>query len=136
MHTLSRAAAVAAVAASVTVPSIGAAQASGNSWTTLSTFNGGRIQACKVATTKTGPWKVKVRVDARNAKSKVNGSASVAKGTDQVDHWESGWVSKGSVSAIGTLKLPRGSAYTFGAGIATANAGNGGAFEAGKITGC
>jgi hypothetical protein len=136
MRNLARAVAVTAVAALVTVPSLGAAQASGNTWKTLSTFNGAKIQACKVATTKDGPWKVKLRVDARGAGSKVNGSAYVTKGSDNVDQWKSGWVTKGDVSAIGTVKLPRGSAYALNAGIATANAGNGGTFDAGKITGC
>jgi hypothetical protein len=136
MRHLYRAVAVAAVAVCITVPSLGAAQASGNDWKTLSTFNGGRIQACKVATTKTGPWKVKLRVDARGAKSKVNGSAYVTEGADDVDHWKSGWVSRGDVSAIGTVRLPRGSAYALNAGLATANAGNGATVTAGRITGC
>jgi hypothetical protein len=135
MRNLSRVAAVAAVAVCVSVP-FGAAQASGNNWKTLSTFNGGKIQACKVATTKTGPWKVKLRVDAQGAKSKVNGSAYVTKGADQVDQWKSGWVAKSHVSAVGTVKLPRGSAYALNAGIATANAGNGGTITAGKLPHC
>jgi hypothetical protein len=136
MRIVSRAVAVAAAAVLVTVPSLGAAHAAGNSWKTLSTFDGGKIQACKVATTKTGPWKVKLRVDAHDAKSRVNGSAWVTKSGDDVASWKSGWVNKGDVSAIGTLKLPRGSAYALNAGIATANAGNGGTFTAGDIRGC
>jgi hypothetical protein len=136
MRSLSRAIAVAAVAVSVTVPSFGAAQAAGNNWKTLSTFNGGKVQACKVATTNTGPWKVTLRVDARSAKSKVSGSTYVTKHADEVDSWTSGWVAKGHVSAAGTVKLPRGSAYALNAGIATANAGNGGTFKAGDIPGC
>ena len=136
MRNLSRLIAVAAVAVSVSLPSFGAAQASGNNWKTLSTYNGGRIQACKVATTKTGPWKVKLRVDAHGAKSKVNGSAFVTKGAEEVDHWKSGWVAKGHVSAVGKVTMPRGSAYTLNAGIATADAGNGGTFTVRKIPGC
>jgi hypothetical protein len=135
MRNLSRAVAVAAVAAAVTVPSFGAAHAA-TTWKTLSTFNGGKIQACKVATTTTGPWKVKLRVDARKAASKVNGSTYVTKGADEVGSWRSGWVAKGNVSPVGSVKLPRGSAYALNAGIATANAGNGGTFKAGNIPGC
>jgi hypothetical protein len=136
MRILSRTVAVAVVAASVSLPAFGAAQASGNNWKTLSTFDGGKVQACKVATTKTGPWKVKLRVDASGAKATVNGSAFVTKGAKELDHWKSGPVSKGHISGIGTVKLPRGSAYTLNAGIATANAGNGASFRAGKIRGC
>ena len=136
MRHLSRAVAVAAVAVSVTIPSLGAAQAAGNSWQTLSSFNGGRIQACRVATTKTGPWKVELRVDATRAKSKVNGSAHVTKGTAEIAHWASGWVAKGHVSAVGTVRLPRGSGYAVNVGIATTNAGNGGSVTAGKIQHC
>lgn len=136
MRNLSRAAAVATLAAAVTVSSFGAAEAAGSNWKTLSTFNGGKIQACKVATTTTGPWKVKLRVDASKATSKVDGSAYVTKAANEVDSWKSGWVPKGEVSAVGTVKLPRGSAYALNAGIATANAGNGGTFKAGNIPGC
>jgi hypothetical protein len=136
MRNLSGAVAVAALAVALTVPSFGAAQASGNNWKTLSTYNGGKIQACKVATTTTGPWKVKLRVDARKAASKMNGSAHVTKGADELGSWKSGWVPKGDVSAVGSVKLPRGSAYALSAGIATANAGNGGTFKAGNIPGC
>lgn len=136
MRNLSRAVAVAAVAVSVSIPSFGAAHAAGSNWKTLSTYDGGKIQACKVATTTSGPWKVKLRVDAHNAKSKVNGSAYVTKGADEVDHWKSGWVAQGRVSAVGTVKLPRGSAYLLNAGIASTNAGNGATFTAGKIPHC
>src|SRR4051794_15671480 len=115
MRNLSRAVAVAAAAVAVTVPSFSAAQAAaGNDWKTLSTYEGGKIQACKVAT-KSGDWKVKLRVDARKATSKVAGSAYVMKDADTVDTWKSGWVRKGDVSAAGIVRLPRGAAYTLGA---------------------
>jgi len=136
MRFTSRAVTVAALALSLSAPAFGAAQASGNNWKTLSTIEGGKIQACKVATTKTGPWKIKLRVDATRAKSRVNGAAYVMKGTDALTHWKSGWVTKGHVSKAGAVKLPRGAAYTLNAGIGTSAMGNGGTFAARQIRGC
>jgi hypothetical protein len=112
------------------------AHAQARHWKTLSSIDGGKIQACKVATTKTGPWKIKLRVDASRATTKVNGSAYVTKNDKNVDHWKSGWVSKGHLSGIGTVKLPRGSAYGFNAGIGASQAGNGGSFKPGQIRAC
>lgn len=136
MRFTSRAVAVAALALSLSVPAIGAAQASGRHWKTLSTMEGGKLQACKVATTQGGPWKIKLRVDATKAKSRVDGSAYVVKGSDTKGHWKSGWVARGHVSKVGTVKLPRGAAYVLNAGIGTGQAGNGGTFTAGQIRGC
>src|SRR5690242_20028108 len=115
MRNLSRVAAVAAAAVAVTVPSFGAAQAAPNDWKTMSTFDGAKIQACKVEA-KSGAWKVKLRVDARKARSKVSGTGYVFKGDETLATWRSGWVRKGNVSTVGTLALPRGAAYTLGAG--------------------
>ena len=137
MHALPRAAAVAALALTLSAPALGAAQASGNQWKTLATVAGGKIQACKVATTETGPWKVKLRVDARRATTAVNGSAFVTKNqTDTAQHWKSGFIGKGKVSDTGVVKLARGKAYDLGAGIGTHNMGNGGSFRAGQIPHC
>ncbi|WP_148575619.1 hypothetical protein [Nocardioides caldifontis] len=135
MRNLSRTLAVAAATVAITVPSFGAAQAAGNDWKTLSTFDGGKVQACKVAT-KSGDWKVKLRVDARKAKSKVTGMAYVTKNGDELANWTSGWVKKGKVSSVGTVKLPRGKAYTLDAGIGGTNAGNGASFKAKNVPGC
>jgi hypothetical protein len=40
------------------------------------------------------------------------------------------------VSSIGTVKLPRGAAYGFNAGIGVGQAGNGGTFTPSQIRGC
>jgi len=136
MRFSSRAVTVAALALSLSAPALGAAQASGNHWKTLSTIEGGKIQACKVATTKTGPWKIKLRVDATRAQSRVSGAAYVMKGTDTKSHWMSGWVAKGHISKAGSVKLPRGRKYTLNAGVGTGAMGNGGTFTAGQIRGC
>ena len=130
-----RATALAALTLALVAPAAGA-HAQGNHWKTLAAMEGGKVQACKVATTKTGPWKIKLRVDASNAKVRVNGSAYVTKDTKTIDHWKSGWVAKGHVSQVGTVKLPRGSAYSLNAGIGTGQAGNGGTFKPGQIKAC
>lgn len=132
---LVRAAALAAITLALTAPAVGA-QAQGRNWKTLSETSGGKIQACKVATTKTGPWKIKLRVDASNASTRVDGSAYVTKNDKTIDHWKSGWVAPGHVSGIGTVKLPRGAAYGLNAGIGSGQAGNGGTFRPGQIRVC
>jgi hypothetical protein len=136
MRFSSRAVTVAALALSLSAPALSAAQASGNHWKTLSIIEGCKIQACKVATTKTGPWKIKLRVDATRAKSRVSGVAYVMEGTDTKAHWKSGWVAKGHISKAGSVKLPRGKKYTLNAGVGTGAMGNGGTFTAGQIRGC
>jgi len=137
MHALPRAAAVAALALTLSAPALGAAQASGNNWKTLASVAGGKIQVCKVATTDTGPWKVKLRVDARRATTAVNGSAFVTKNEQNTDqHWKSGFIAKGRVSPTGVVKLTRGKAFALGAGIGTHNMGDGGSFRAGQIPHC
>jgi hypothetical protein len=135
MRIAPRAAALAAITLALTAPMVGA-HAQGRSWKTLSQIDGGKIQACKVETTKTGPWKIKLRVDATKASTKVEGSAYVTKGSKTVDHWKSGWVTKGHLSGIGTVKLPRDKSYSFNAGIGGGQAGNGGTFKAGQIRAC
>ena len=136
MRFAARAAALSALALVLTGTGL-SAQAAGNHWKTLTTMDGGKVQACKVATTKTGPWKVKLRVDATKAHSKLKGSAFVTKdGNPTKAHWKSGGVAPGDISKIGTVKLPRGSAYHLGAGLSTGQAGNGGDFKAGQIRGC
>jgi hypothetical protein len=137
MTLLSRGAAVAALTTLALAVSPVSADAAGRNWKTLSTFDGGKIQACKIATTDTGPWKIKLRVDATKATERVRGTAFVTKNdAPDGDHWKSGWVAKGKISDVGTVKLPRGKAYALGAGIGGMNAGNGDSFKAGDIRGC
>ena len=95
------------------------------------------MQACKVPTTATGPWKVKLRLNGSGASQKLRGSATVVKGTHATAQtWSSGWVAKGDVSPIGTVKLTRGSAYSLVVGLSASEAGNGGSFTAGQIRAC
>jgi hypothetical protein len=132
----SRAAATAALTVALAAPAF-SAQAAGNDWKTLSTTAGGKIQACKVETTDTGPWRIKLRVDASNATTSVSGSAYVMKGDKNTDQkWRSGFVAKGHISDVGTVKLTRGKEFTLSAGIGTHNMGNGGSFKPGQIRAC
>ncbi len=136
MNLASRAAAIAALALVATGPAL-SADAAGHHWKNLATTAGGKIQACKVATTHTGPWKVRLRVDASKATTRVNGTAWVTKNGDNTGQkWKSGWVAKGHVSDVGTVKLPRGKAYVLNAGIGTSQMGNGGSFAAGDLRAC
>jgi len=111
VRTLSGAAAAAALVLTLTVPA-GAAQARGNDWTRVTTLDHARLQACRDATTKDGPWKIRLRVNAKRATTAVKASAEAQKQGEQVGRtWRSGWIRPGQVSTIGTVRLPRGSAY-------------------------
>jgi hypothetical protein len=133
LHRLTVAAALAVALSAAVSP----ADAAGNNWKTLAKFEGGKLQACKVATTSTGPWTVRLRVDSRNASTAVRGVASVRKGEAETNqHWESGFIAKGKVSAVGKVKLHRGSVYVLDAGLGGHQAGTGDTFTAGQIRHC
>ncbi len=136
MTLLSRAAAAAALALLVTGPAL-SADAAGTNFKTLAKSAGGKIQACKVKTPDGGPWKVKVRVDATGASTRVNGRAFVTKdGAATPQKWKSGWVTKGHVSDVGTVKLQPGRHYVLTATIGTDDMGTGATFAAGDLRGC
>jgi hypothetical protein len=119
-----RAAGAATLILALAIPS-GAAHAGTRDWTTVATLAHARLLACKEPTTKTGPWKVHVRVDGRKATKTTHGSAFVEKdGTRVGKKWRSGRVHPGEVSEVGTLRLPRGSAYLLNLQIATGTSGS------------
>lgn len=133
----SRALAVTAAALTVvlTGPAL-SADAGTLNWKTLVLFDGGKAQACKVPTTATGPWKVHLRIDASKATTRVESNTAVVKGQNTIDTWQSGWVAKGHISAIGTVRMPRGAAYTLSVGLDNGQAGNGGSFASTQIPHC
>ncbi len=136
MRLASRAVTATALSLALCSPAL-SAHAQGNSWKALVTFEGGRVQACKVPTTATGPWKVKVRLNGSKASQKLRGSATTFKGTDATAQtWASGWVARGDVSSIGTVKLRRGSAYSLSVSLSESQAGTGGSFKARQIPAC
>jgi hypothetical protein len=131
--------ALAVTAATLTVVLTGpalSAHAAGPHWKTLVTFDGAKIQACKVPTTQTGPWKVKLRVDATKATTRVQGSGYAMKGAKTLDSWRSGVLTRGHFSDVGTVKLPQGPKYTLNAGIGGGQSGDGGAFTNKQIPSC
>jgi hypothetical protein len=136
MTLIRRTATLAALTLALTGPAL-SAHAAGNNWKTLASISGGKIQACKTPTTKTGPWKIKFRVDAHKATGRVSGIATVLKNEHNTsDKWTSGYISRGHASKIGTVKLPRDAKYSISAGIGTGAMGDGGEFKAGDIRPC
>ena len=128
--------ALAALAIAVSGPAL-SAHATSYHFETLWSINAGHLQACRVPMPATKPFTIKVRVDARYAKSRVNGVAWAShNGTQVGTKWTSGWVNKGHVSAVGTVHVPRGSAYRFSGGIGTGAMGNGGNAKARYIQYC
>jgi hypothetical protein len=112
-----RAAAAAALALGLALPA-GSADAGAVSWTKLVNLHGAKVQGCKMPTTKHGPWKVKVRVDARKAATAVHGSAEVDKGEHVVDGpWRTHLLQPGTMSKVHTLRVPRGKAFRLQAGL-------------------
>ena len=88
------------------------ADASGYDWKYVTSVAQGSLQACKLPTTKTGPWRIKLRLDARKATEPVKGSARAYKGSTALkSSWASAYIQPGKVSAIGEVRLPRGSRY-------------------------
>jgi hypothetical protein len=131
--------ALAVTAATLTVVLTGpalSAHASGPNWKTLVTFDGAKIQACKVPTTQTGPWKVKLRIDATKATTRVSGAGYAMKGTKTLDSWRSSLVTRGHFSDVGTVKLPQGPKYTLNAGLGGGQSGDGGEFTNKQIPAC
>lgn len=133
----SRLAIPAAALAFALIPLSGATAASYH-WGNPVSFEGATLQVCKVPTTKTGPWAVHVRLNATRAKSKVSGLARVEKGTHPTSAgWQTkSYIPRGTVSRVGTFKLPRGSAYNVAGGIGGGQMGNGGVFTAKQIPHC
>lgn len=131
-----RAAAAAALALGLALPA-GSAQARANDWTTVVKLHRAKLLACKVPTPKHGPWKIKVRVDARAATTPVRGSAQVDKGDQVVDGpWHTRWIEPGAMSPLHTLRMPRGSSFSFQAGLDTDSVGVASAGSVSAISRC
>ncbi len=82
--------------------------------------NGASVQACRLHSAASKPVKLKMRVNATKALSKVNGAGRASRDGVLVGKgWTSGWVAKGHRSSVGTVYVPRGAAYTLNADIKT-----------------
>lgn len=132
--------AVAALAVVIAGPAFTATAASNPHhyhFKSIVSISGAKLEACRLRTASPAPWKVKVRVNAKRSTGKVMaGAQGMRNGTPVRKGWASGTVRKGHVSTIGTVKVPRGSAYTLSAGIGTGGMGNGGEFKVANLRRC
>jgi hypothetical protein len=131
-----RAAAAAVVVVGLALPA-GSADARADNWTKVVNLHGAQVQACKVPTTKHGPWKLKVRVNARNATAAVRGSAEVDKGNRVVaGPWTPRRLQPGEVTQVHTMRMPRGKAFTFQGELDNGSVGVASAGPASGISRC
>jgi hypothetical protein len=136
-RTTTTAAAFALAAFALSGPALSAQAAGAPHWKTLVTVIGAKVQACKVPETATGPWKIKLRVDATKASGRVSGAAYITKkGETTGAQWKSGWVAPGQMSALGSVKLPAGEKYAMDAGLGTSAMGDGGTFTSSNLPHC
>jgi hypothetical protein len=113
------------------------ADARANNWTKVVNLHGAKVQACKVPTTKHGPWRIRVRVNARNATKAVRGSAEVDKRDRVVDGpWKPHLLQPGEVTKVHTMRMPRGKAFTFQGELESGTVGVASAGPASGISRC
>ena len=113
------------------------ADAAAYSWKTLTSMNGGKVQACRIPTAAPNPYKVRFRVNAVKATTKVQGMVRRYHGATTLSGgWTSAYIRPGNVSGVAVVSLPRGAGYTYSVGINTGQAGNGGSFRAADIPRC
>jgi hypothetical protein len=134
----SRAAAAVAALSIVVVAPLSGAHASGLNWKTKVVVSGAKLQLCKAETTKSGPYKVHVRVDASHASGPVTGIATIYKKDKATqEKWATkGYIKPGNISDVGTIKLPQDSNYSVSAGMGAGQMGDGGTFVAKQIPHC
>ena len=108
-----------------------------NSWTTIHRIVGAKGQACKVSANGGASWKIYNRVDGRNATGRSQAQMWVTRnGVDTPRTWSSGWVRRGTVSAVGSVMVPRAPGYAIQHGIGTDQMGTGGQVSAATIGRC
>ena len=122
-------------AASASAASTDAAAA--RSWTTVHRLNGAKAQACKVSVDGGASWRIYNRVDARNATTRTQAQMWVTHdGVDTRRKWSSGWVARGTVSAVGSLLVPRAPGYVIEHSLSADQSGTGGQVRAADIGHC
>ena len=127
---------VAALAVALAGPAL-SADAAARHFQTLASVNGGAVQACRVPTSASQPFTIKMRVSASKASSRVNGLGSATHNGNRVGKgWTSGWIRKGHVSTVGTVHVPRGASYALDAGIGAGQMGNGRTVKPSSIRTC
>jgi len=104
---------------------------------TLASISGAKVQACRIPGPVSKPVTIKLRVNATKATGRVSGVGSATHNGNRVGRtWTSGWVRKGHISPVGTVRVPRGTTYALDSGIGTGAMGNGGSFQARSIRTC
>ena len=107
------------------------------SWTTVHRLNGSKAQACKVSVDGGASWRIYNRVDARNATARTQARMWVTHdGVDTRRKWSSGWVGRGTVSAVGSLLVPRAPGYVIEHSLSADQSGTGGPVRAADIGHC
>ena len=118
-------------------PSAASTEAPGKSWTTVHRLNGSKAQACKVSVDGGASWRIYNRVDARNATTRTQAQMWVTHdGVDTRRKWSSGWVGRGTVSAVGSLLVPRAPGYAIEHSLSADQSGTGGPVRAADIGHC
>jgi hypothetical protein len=134
-------------ALAVTVPAVASPSAApteapaeiqvAKSWTTVHRLNGSKAQACKVSVDGGSSWRIYNRVDARNATTRTQAEMWVTRdGVDTRRKWSSGWVGRGTISAVGSLFVPRAPGYVIEHALFADQSGTGGQVAASAIGRC
>ena len=111
--------------------------AAAKSWTTVHRLNGAKAQACKVSVDGGASWRIYNRVDARNATTRTQAQMWVTRdGVDTRRKWSSGWVGRGTISAVGSLLVPRAPGYVIEHSLSADQSGTGGTVRAADIGHC
>ena len=111
--------------------------AAAKSWTTVHRLNGAKAQACKVSVDGGASWRIYNRVDARNATTRTQARMWVTHdGVDTRRKWSSGWVGRGTISAVGSLLVPRAPGYVIEHSLSADQSGTGGQVRAADIGHC
>jgi hypothetical protein len=130
-------------ALAVTLPAAASASAApadapaAKSWTTVERLVGSKAQACKVSVDSGASWRIYNRVDARNATARTQARMWVTHdGVDTRRNWSSGWVARGTISAVGSLLVPRAPGYAIEHSLSADQSGTGGTVRAADIGHC
>ncbi len=96
-----------------------------------------RRQACKVSVDSGASWRIYNRVDARNATMRTQARMWVTRdGVDTWRKWNSGWVGWGTISAVGSLVVPRAPGFVIQHSLFADQSGTGGDVRAADIGRC
>lgn len=131
-----RTACLAAAALALSLATAGPAAAA-DDWGTLSRIGHSRLQACKVPVDGDA-WRIRLRVRTSD-EGAAKGSLRVYRGDQPTDRrWRSGRVPAGSTSAVGGVRVPRGThRWQFLTSVETTDGGSSSfGLSAASVNGC